>query len=343
MERSAHILIVDDIEENRDILRRRMLRLGHVPHLAEDGFQALAFVKDHRPDMILLDIDMPGLSGYQVLERLKADPETFPIPVMIISAHDDDDSMVKGLQLGAEDYIPKTFTGVIVKARVSACLERKWLRDQQISSAQLAAIFALSKLAESRDPETGEHLERMRTYCRILAEHLARDPRYASIITKPYVENLYNAAPLHDIGKVSVPDHILRKPGKLTDEEFEIMKTHTVEGARTLRAVDQQHPGNDFIRLGIQIVEGHHEKWDGTGYPYGQAGTDIPLVGRIAALGDVYDALTSRRCYKPAMPPEKARAIILEGKSKHFDPDMVDCFLAAEPEFLKVRERFQGE
>jgi putative two-component system response regulator len=343
MERSAHILIVDDIEANRDLLHRRMARLGHVPHLAEDGFQALDFVEKHRPDIILLDIDMPGMSGYQVLERLKADPKTFPIPVIFISAHDDDDSIVKGLKLGAEDYVPKTFTADIVKARVSACLERKRLRDQQIASAQLATIFALSKLAESRDPETGEHLERMRSYCRILAEYLARDARYASILTQDTVENLYNAAPLHDIGKVSVPDTILRKPGKLTDEEFAMMKTHTVEGARTLRAVDQQHPGNDFIRLGIELVEGHHEKWDGTGYPYGKAGTDIPLVGRIAAVGDVYDALCSRRCYKPAMPLEKARAIILDGRGKHFDPDLVECFLTAEPDFLKVRERFQGE
>jgi putative two-component system response regulator len=219
----------------------------------------------------------------------------------------------------------------------------KWLRDQQMSSAQLATLFARSRLAKSLDPETGEHLERMRSYCRILAEHLARDPRYAARITRDTIENLYHAAPLHDIGKVSVPDQILRKPGKLTDEEFEVMKTHTVEGARTLRTMDQQHPGNDFIRLGIEIAESHHEKWDGTGYPYGKAGTAIPLVGRIAALGDVYDALCSRRCYKPAMPPEQARAIIVEGKGKHFDPDVVDCFLAAEPEFLKVRARFQGE
>ncbi|TAJ82028.1 MAG: HD domain-containing protein [Gallionellaceae bacterium] len=202
-----------------------------------------------------------------------------------------------------------------------------------ITQAQTETIFALSKLAESRDPETGAHLERIREYCKLLASALSKHSQYSRTVNNDYIENLYIASPLHDIGKVSIPDHILLKPGRHTDEEFAIMKTHAVRGAETLRAVHQNNGNNSFVQIGIEIAESHHEKWDGSGYPYGLKGNAIPLSGRILALVDVYDALRSKRCYKESFSHEKSRAIIQEGEGKHFDPDIVSCFLEIENDF----------
>lgn len=208
------------------------------------------------------------------------------------------------------------------------------LRD--LAAAQLAVIFALSKLAESRDTDTGMHLERVREYCQILATELAHRPEFAEAVTPEFVELVYRASPLHDIGKVAIPDSILRKPGRLTAEEFTVMKTHAELGAKTLREVAAQFPGNQLVTIGIQIAEGHHEKWDGTGYPLGRSGLGIPLAARIVALADVYDALTSRRPYKEPFSPEETRRMILEGRGTHFDPAMVDAFLAVEPQYIHV-------
>jgi putative two-component system response regulator len=338
---NANVLIVDDIEANRDLLQQRIRKLGLTPHQAENGVQALEFVKKRPPDLILLDIMMPEMDGFEVLKRLKEDPTTRHLPVIVISALDEMEAVVRCIEGGAEDFLHKPFDKTLLRARVEASLERKFLRDQEAASAQLMTIFALSKLAESRDPETGEHLERMREYCKILASHLATTARYQAIIDEEYVSNIYGASPLHDVGKVGVPDDILKKPGKLTDEEFGVMKTHTTLGAATLRAVEERHPGNAFVRLGIEIADSHHEKWDGSGYPNGMAEEKIPLPGRILALGDVYDALTSRRCYKEAMPHSQARDIIVQGRGRHFDPDMVDAFLATEEAFVDVRRRYQ--
>jgi putative two-component system response regulator len=308
-------------------------------------------------DLVLLDVMMPGLNGYEVLQRMKTNGDTRNIPVIMISALNEIESIVRCIELGAEDYLPKPFDPVLLKARVGASLEKKRLRDQEvvhlhqierynlhleelvaeqvrdISRAQIGTIFALSNLAESRDPETGEHLERVQEYCLALARELGKREKYAQVVTPAFIETLVAASPLHDIGKVGIPDHILLKPDKLTDEEFVVMKTHTTLGAATLRAVDEKHPGNNFIQVGIEIVENHHEKWDGSGYPYGRAGEAIPLSGRIVALADVYDALRSRRCYKPSFSHEKSRDIIVEGRGRHFDPDMVDCFLETQDEF----------
>jgi len=211
---------------------------------------------------------------------------------------------------------------------------------KEISSAQLAAIFAMSKLAESKDPETGEHLERMREYCRVLSQELARLPRYHDVITQAFQDNIYAASPLHDIGKVGVPDNILLKPGPLNDDEWVIMKSHPLIGGETLRAVDRQYPGSEFIRAGIDIAECHHEKWNGSGYPRGLSGEQIPLAARILALGDVYDALTSKRCYKDKFSHDKSRSIIVEQTGTHFDPDVVEAFLNREDEFLQIRDNF---
>jgi response regulator RpfG family c-di-GMP phosphodiesterase len=218
--------------------------------------------------------------------------------------------------------------------------ERVSEQVNQITDGHIGMIFAIAKMAESRDPETGEHLERIREYCKIIAEYLRSLPKYKEVIDDVFIKNVYTSSPLHDIGKVGVPDKILQKPGGLSEEEFDIMKEHAMIGERTLKEVDDQFPGNDFVHHGVQIAGSHHEKWDGSGYPRGLVGEEIPLVGRILALGDSYEALTSKRCYKEPYSHEKSRMIIIEGRGSHFDPDMVDAFLACEDQFIEVRKRF---
>lgn len=359
------VLIVDDSEMNRELLSRRLSKMNLELTEASNGEEALKAMKQQSFDLVLLDIMMPVMDGYETLEKMQKNEDTQRIPVIMITALDDVDSAVRCIDMGAVDYITKPFNPTLLKSRVTSSLERKRISDEdenrrlqtelsneylseqvrekvrEISKSQLAAIFAMSKLAESRDPETGEHLERMREYCKVLSEQLSRMPKYRSIIDREFVENIYAASPLHDIGKVGVDDAVLLKPGKLNAEEWTQMKLHPVIGAETLREVDRQHPGNSFIKTGIAIAEGHHEKWDGSGYPYGKSGDDIPLVARILALGDVYDALTSKRCYKDAFSHEKSVSIILEGDGNHFDPDIVMAFKEMESEFRGIRDNFE--
>jgi len=362
---ASRILVVDDNEMNRELLVRRLERQGHDVVTAEDGAIALEILDSHRIDLVLLDIMMPNVDGYQVLKKMQDDEYLSTLPVIMITAVDEIESAVKCIEMGADDYLTKPFNAVLLTARINASLEKKRLRAQEqkqrkqiedlnlflsarvrqqvaeIASAQIGAIFAMSKLAESRDPETGEHLERMREYCRLLAQVLSKHDKYSAVIDRNFIDNIYSASPLHDIGKVGVPDAILTKPGKLTDEDWVIMKTHPLIGAETLREVDREHPGNSFIKIGIEIAEAHHEKWDGSGYPHGLKGEAIPLPARILALGDVFDALSSRRCYKEAFPNEKVVEIILAGSGQHFDPDVVDAFLEVQDEFVRVRECFK--
>jgi len=362
---TGSVLVVDDNEMNRDMLVRRLQPLGYEVSVARDGSEAMDMLLQAPYDLVLLDIMMPIKDGFEVLQEMKAHSELSIIPVIMITALDDTSSAARCIQLGAEDYLTKPFDPILLKARVSSCLERKHLYDQernyrgqieqynnqlqdrvqqqvqQITSAQLGAIFAMSKLAESRDPETGEHLERMREYCKILSVKLGKLPKYQPVIDEDFIEDIYAASPLHDIGKVGIVDSVLLKPGKLTAEEWVVMKTHPIIGAATLREVDRQHPGNSLIRMGIDIAESHHERWDGTGYPYGLKNTEIPLVARILALGDVYDALTSKRCYKEAFDHEKSRSIVEENNGTLFDPEVVEAFLATEDEFKRVREFYQ--
>ena len=358
------VLVVDDSEMNRDLLLRRLRKMGL--HITEacNGAEALEALEQDEFDLVLLDIMMPVMDGYETLEKMKNNEKMQKIPVIMITALDDVESAVKCIDMGAVDYVTKPFNPILLQSRVTASLERKHLHDMEenrriqielnnkylsdqvrekvleISQSQLAAIFAMSKLAESRDPETGEHLERMREYCKVLSEQLSRMPKYRSIIDREFVDSIYAASPLHDIGKVGVEDSILLKPGKLTEEEWVQMKLHPAIGAETLREVDRQHPGNAFIQTGIEIAECHHEKWNGSGYPYGLSGETIPLSARILALGDVYDALTSKRCYKDAFSHEKSVKIILEGNGSHFDPDVVLAFQETELEFQRIRTEY---
>ncbi len=359
------ILVADDNALNRDLLVRRLSAQGHRVEAVADGAAALARLQAGDVSLLLLDIMMPVVDGFTVLRRMQAQESLRHVPVIVITALDELDAAAQCIELGAEDYLTKPFNPVLLRARVHACLEKRRLYRQEeqyravlrhcntlleervraqvaeISTAQLAAIYAMSRLAESKDPETGAHLERMREYCRVLSQALGRQPAYRAQIDASFVETIYAASPLHDIGKVGVPDQILLKPGRLDAQEWELMKTHTVIGAETLRAVHQQYGPNAFIGMGIEIAEGHHEKWDGSGYPRGLAGTDIALPARILALGDVYDALTSRRCYKAPFSHADSRALIVEARARHFDPAVVDAFLATEDEFIRIRRYYQ--
>jgi putative two-component system response regulator len=361
----ARILIADDNEMNRDLLSRRVTQLGHEVTCAADGREAIVLLDSQEFDLALLDIMMPEVNGFQVLDHIKNTERLAAIPVIMITSLDDTDSAIRCIEMGAEDYLTKPFSLVLLRARIGAGLMKKRAydrekvyreqlehyklhlenrvhsQDDQIFSGQLATIFAMSKLADSKDPETGAHLERLREYCKVIAEHLATLAPYQSEVTPEFVAAIYAASPLHDIGKVGIPDRILLKEDRLDPDEWHIMKTHTIIGAETLRAVDQQHPGNRFIEFGIQIAESHHEKWDGSGYPYHLKGTAIPLPARILSLADVYDALTSERCYKKAFPHTRSRDMIVERRGKDFDPDIVDAFLAIEKEFLRIRDHFR--
>jgi putative two-component system response regulator len=358
----ATVLIVDDSQTNRLVLSSFVADLGHEARLATTGEDALLAIRERPPDLILLDLILPGMNGYQILSQIKREPALRNIPVLMISTVEETQQVVQCIEAGADDYLIKPFNRTLLRARIGACLEKKRLHDQQevyrrrieednhtleqrvrdqvreITRSHLSTIFALAKLAESRDYETGKHLARIREYCRILSEWLRKQPVGQMAIDDDFIDNLYLTAPLHDIGKVGIPDSILLKPGPLTTEEFAVMKTHTIVGAATLREVELQHPGNRLLQTCIAVAESHHERWDGTGYPHGLSGTAIPLVGRIVALADVYDALTTRRPYKRAYTHELSRQEILDGRGRHFDPDVVDAFIACEQAFVAVEE-----
>jgi len=359
-----NLLIVDDTPANLRLLSSMLSEKGYKVRSVINGPMALTAVKTDAPDLILLDISMPEMDGYQVCQILKADAALADIPVIFISALDDWKDKERAFDTGGVDYITKPFRNEEVLSRVKTHLtlrrtqreletaknelleinhhleERVQTQVKQISSSHLATISALAKLAESRDSDTGKHLDRVSYLSKVIAEELGKQPRYRDQIDRQFIENLYMASALHDIGKVGIPDAILLKPGKLTPEEFEIMKKHTTIGSEPLKKIDEEFPGNNLIRMGIEIIEGHHEKWDGRGYPYGVQGEAIPLVARIVALVDVYDALTSVRPYKAAFSHAESRDIIAADSGKHFDPNIVACFLQLEGQFATIREKF---
>mgnify|MGYP001250926349 CR=1 FL=1 len=340
------ILIVDDTPANLTLLAGMLKDRGHRVRPVPSGRLALKAVESQPPDLILLDINMPEMNGFEVCGRLKADRKTADIPVIFISALTETLDKVKAFSCGGVDYVTKPFQFEEVEARVETHLElRRYEKSLEnlvqqkvgeISASQMSTIFALSKLAESRDNDTGTHLERVQLLCRTLAESLAVKSPYAGSIDESFISCIYNASPLHDIGKVAIADSILLKPGKLTPDEFEIMKTHAIIGAATMQAVHRQYPNNAFIGMGISIARSHHERWDGSGYPDGLAGGKIPLEARIMAVSDVYDAIRSKRCYKDVIPRSECRDIIAQGSGSQFDPVLVTTFLEMEKEFSKT-------
>ncbi|WP_421569680.1 response regulator [Stenotrophomonas sp. PD6] len=353
------ILVVDDTPENLSLMSE-LLREEYQVKLAPNGQRGLQIAAaDPQPDLILLDIMMPGMDGYQVMQQLQADKATRDIPVIFLTALAGVDDERRGLDLGAVDYITKPISPSIALARVRNHLQLKMMRDfmqyrneflnrevarrtRQLSAIQDVTIRAMASLAETRDNETGNHIRRTQSYVKLLAEQLRDHPRFRDFCTPANIDTLFKSAPLHDIGKVGIPDHVLLKPGKLTAEEFEVIKDHPRIGHDAIeRALaDLGDEDGQFLQVAQEIAYGHHEKWDGSGYPQGIAGDDIPIPARLMALADVYDALISRRVYKPGMPHEAAAAIIAQGRTTHFDPDVVDAFLAIDAQFHQVAQRF---
>ncbi len=353
------IIVVDDTPANLRLLVSMLKARGYKARPVTSGLLALQAARHLPPDLILLDINMPGMDGYEVCKRLKRDETLKEIPVIFISALSETVDKVKAFTTGGVDYVTKPFQFEEVEARVSAHLRLRSLqlelekyshhleelveeKIREISRSQMATILALAKLAESRDTDTGAHLERVQAYCAVLASKLAERPSLRSVITPAYTENLVCASSLHDIGKVGVPDSILLKSSSLTPEEYAVMKEHTLIGARTLEAVHDQYPDNAFITMGIEIARWHHERWDGKGYPDGLSGERIPLSARIMCLVDVYDALTSKRIYKGADSEQKTCEIIEGETGKQFDPAVQESFCAAEAEFAAIRSRING-
>ncbi|MBN2860984.1 MAG: response regulator [Sphaerochaetaceae bacterium] len=351
---NSRVMIVDDTPANLQVLEQILHREGFDVMSFPSGEMALRALKKGKPDLILLDIMMPGISGYDVCSRLKKEREYASIPVIFLSAMSETEDKIRAFREGGVDYITKPFHAEEVIARVgthinmhrmSLALKQYSEHLQQIIDAQvqeiqeshLATLSAISSLAESRDGITGRHTDRTGLLCRELTLELKRSEVYVDEIDDQFVTDIFHAAPLHDIGKIAISDTILLKPGRLTKEEFETMKTHAAIGAQTLKKVQEKYPNNSFINLGVAIASSHHEKWDGTGYPSGLEGTQIPLCGRIMALVDVYDAVSSRRPYKEAASHEQTVSIIKEGRGSHFDPLIVDAFLEVESDFARIR------
>lgn len=355
------ILIVDDVPENLEVLGELLQPLYRVRG-AQNGMRALQVASsDPVPDLILLDVMMPGMDGYAVFEALQADPRTRDIPVIFVTALDGVREEEKGLELGAVDYISKPLRPTIVLARVHTQLELKKARDRlrnqnSFLEAEIAhrmgenlliqevSIRALARLAEIRDPETGNHLRRTQAYMNVLARRMALDPRHAPTLTPRTIDLIVKSAPLHDIGKVGIPDYILLKPGKLTPEEWTIMQTHARLGAEAIEHAeeDAERPV-PFLAIAKEIARHHHERWDGSGYPDRLAGEAIPLVARLMALADVFDALISRRVYKEPVSLDGARQMICAGRGTHFDPDVVDAFLTDLSQFFDIAGRYGDE
>lgn len=343
-------MIVDDTPENLQVLSHLLRKTGYTVSAFPRGAMALKAAAKKPPDLILLDINMPGMNGYEVCRKLKSTDALKDIPVLFISALDAAEDKVEAFRCGGLDYIPKPFQMEEVYARVNTHLKlhtaqkvlqrfNNQLQDQvaqqveEINQSQLAMIFALAKLSHTRDDDTGMHLERVQHLCKVLSSSMAKNHEYAGIITETFITAIFHASPLHDLGKVGIEDAILLKPGRLTDAEFEIMKTHTTIGATTLESVHKQYPNNEFVEMGIDIAKYHHEKWDGTGYPTGLYGESIPLSARIMALVDVYEALRARRPYKEPFTHEKSRTIIIDGNGKNFDPKIVQEFIKIDRDF----------
>ena len=332
------ILLVDDMPTNIEVLRG-ILRTDYRIKAAISGERALEIAaREPRPSLILLDVMMPDMDGYEVCRRLKADPNTQHIPVIFVTARDEDTDQERGFDLGAVDYIPKPVRQRVVLSRVRAHLavaERESRletmvreRTRQLEDTRRKLIQDLGHAAEYKDNETGMHVIRMSYYARLLA--------LASSCDETWSELLFNASPMHDIGKIGIPDRILCKPGKLDPDEWAIMQTHTTIGAKIIGDSE----GSELLAMAVTVALTHHERWDGTGYPKGLAGEDIPLEGRIVAIADVFDALTSERPYKKAWSIDDAIAYLRRESGKHFDPRLVEHFTQILPDVLSIKGRY---
>lgn len=354
----ATILVVDDSPANLSLMNK-LLGSDYKVKVTTSGETALKIAAaDPPPDLILLDVMMSGMDGYEVCRRIMADEKTRHIPVIFLTAKAEMEDEKRGLELGAVDYITKPVSPPIVMARVKTHLGQKrmadFLRDnndfleqevakrtREVVANQDVTILAMAFLAETRDSDTGGHIRRTQFYVKALAVKLRHHPRFSDFLTDANIDLLFKTAPLHDIGKVGIPDRILQNPGRFEPYELEIMKSHTTLGRDAIEYAQRALDSNaDFLVFAKPIALSHQEKWDGSGYPQGLAGDDIPIAARLMAVADVYDALISRRVYKEGMPHEKAVEIMIDGRGAHFDPDMIDAFVEIHEEFRAIARRF---
>ena len=349
------ILVVDDQPQNIELLEAYLVPQNYEVVTAASGEKALEKLSGNPIDLILLDVMMPGMDGFEVTRRIRQDDQHRLLPIILVTALRETEDRVKGIEAGCDDFISKPFDKMELLARVRSLLKVKAYNDlmqnyrkelevevtlrteelkqafEKIKAASLDTIYRLSMAAEFRDDDTGAHIKRMSLYTAAIARSMG--------LTEHAIENILYAAPMHDLGKIGIADLILLKPAGLTPAEWEIMKQHTLIGAKILKGSDAE-----FIRLGEVIALSHHEKWDGSGYPTGLKGIEIPIACRITAIADVFDALTTKRPYKEAFSVEKSLAIIREGRGNHFDPDVVDAFLAIQDEILTIKKQYnEGE
>lgn len=347
------IQLIDDAPENLTVLVE-LLQSSYRIRVATSGPRGIELAQEVVPDLILLDVVMPDVDGYETCRQLKAEPRTAHVPVIFLTSHDTEEHERRGFEVGAVDYVRKPIRVPTLMARIRTHIELKRASDtlrnyssrleaevaqrtHELSTIQDVTILTMASLAETRDNETGNHIRRTQLYVRELALALRHHPRFRDVLTAQNIELLYKSAPLHDIGKVGVPDDILRKPGKLTTDEFEQMKLHTVYGRDAIRRAEVLLDADaSFLRFAREIAYAHQEKWDGSGYPEGLAGDAIPLSTRIMAVADVYDALISARVYKPAFSHAEAVDILRRGRGQHFDPDILDAFLDLESTFEDI-------
>jgi putative two-component system response regulator len=355
------ILIVDDLPENIELLEAYLVPQGYEVIGATDGEEALEKLFNRQIDLMLLDVRMPGMDGFEVTRRVRQDEVHRQLPIILVTALREAKDRVDGIEAGCDDFLSKPVDEMELLARVRSLLKVKAYNDlmrtygilenslkkglevevikrteelkrafEKIKAASLETIYRLSMASEYKDGDTGAHIKRMSSYCAAVARRMGLD--------ESTIETILYAAPMHDVGKIGIPDLILLKPARLDPEEWAVMKQHTVIGANILKGSDA-----DFIRLGECIALSHHEKWDGSGYPHGLKGDEIPVAARITAIADVFDALVSKRPYKEALSVEKALATVREGRGNHFDPNVVDAFFAIQEEILAIRKHYVDE
>jgi putative two-component system response regulator len=353
------ILLVDDETLYIDILVD-LLKDDYTTVIAKGGSQALKrLANDPLPDLVLLDILMPDMDGYEVCKQIKQNPRTRFIPIIFLTIKSEVSDEIRGFELGAVDYIAKPMSPPIVRARVKSHLalhqaqrqladqneileQRVKERTEELMQTKDVAIYCMASLAETRDYETGRHILRTQNYIRVLAEHLKHHPKYADYLqSEETIDMLCKTSALHDIGKVGIPDRILLKPGKLDPDEWLQMQKHAQYGHDALLRAEQELGSTDFLQLAREIAYTHHERWDGSGYPQGLKGEDIPISGRLMAMADIYDALITKRVYKEAFSHLEAVEIVKDSAGTHFDPEMVTAFLQLQDRFLEIASQYR--
>jgi putative two-component system response regulator len=330
-------LIVDDDELTLELLQHILHEMGYEVERASNGKEALEKLRRDAIHLVITDWEMPEMNGLELCRAIRADDFEGYVFIIMLTSREGGQQRIDGIHAGADAFLLKPLNSeeLLVSLKTAERILGLETRD--------LAMFALAKLSESRDPDTGAHIERVQSFARILAQHLSTTERYSDVIDTNFIRLIFQTAPLHDIGKVAIPDAVLLKPGKLTGAEMDVMKTHAGIGAQTLDASLQRFPNVEFLQMARDIAMSHHERWDGTGYPNKLSGREIPLAARIVALADVYDALTSRRIYREALSHAQAKALIIAERGTQFDPDVVDGFLRTEPLFIAIKERFKDD